>query len=398
MCRNSLERSSTSVFFCARKTVIFAKNVDQMNRLLAVNFGSSLLVGGLIVVSIFALLCAWAVVRYGALWFQAYLSGAEVRLMSLIGMSFRRVNPRMIVTAQIMGAQAGLNTAAPSGINTARLEGHFLAGGDVMQVIRAMIVAHVAGMKLDFDRAAAIDLAGRDVLDAVRITVSPKVISCPEVQHHGLTRFSGVARNGIELRIRARVTVRTNLDQLIGGATEETIIARIGQGIISTIGRAATHMDVLAMPNGISKSVLDRGLDANTAFQIVSIDIAEIEIGENIGARLQADQAEADTRIARALAEVRRATAIANQQEMKAKIAESRARLVLAEADVPAAMATAFRAGQLYKRSVPKLPAGHLRDRRREQTSPNEIASPRQPRGGKAHPVPPIIRSIPEDE
>jgi uncharacterized protein YqfA (UPF0365 family) len=266
-----------------------------------------------------------------------------------------------------------------------------------MQVIRSMIVAHVAGMKLDFDRAAAIDLAGRDVLDAVRITVSPRVINCPEVQHHGLTRFSGVARNGIELRIRARVTVRTNLDQLIGGATEETIIARVGQGIISTIGCAATHMDVLAMPNGISKSVLDRGLDANTAFQIVSIDIAEIDVGENIGARLQADQAEADTRIARALAEVRRAAAIAKQQEMKAKTAESRARLVLAEAEVPAAMAMAFRAGQLYVSSAPKLPTGHLRDRRPEMTTPNETASPRQPRG-RARPVSPIIQSIEEEK
>ena len=360
--------------------------------LAAVDNGSNLLVGGLIVVSIFALLFVWAVIQYGALWFQAYMSGADVRMMSLIGMSFRQVNPRMIVTAQIMGTRAGLDTDRLMGISTARLEGHFLAGGDVMQVIRSMIVAHLAGMKLDFDRAAAIDLSGRDVLDAVRITVSPKVINCPEVLHNGMTRFSGVARNGIELRIRARVTVRTNLDQLIGGATEETIIARVGQGIISTIGCAATHMDVLAMPSGISKSVLARGLDVNTAFEIVSIDIAEIDIGENIGARLQTDQAEADTRIAGALAEVRRAAAIAEQQEMKAKAAENCAKLVLAEAEIPAALAMAFRAGQLCVSRPVKSPSGHFRDRRTEVPDSDQTASPGPPRIERTRPVPPITQ------
>ena len=210
-------------------------------------------------------------------------------------------------------------------MSTARLEAHFLAGGDVMHVLRAIIAAHRAGIDLDFDRAAAIDLAGRDVLDAVRTSVSPKVIDCPEPQRSGKTTLSAVAKNGVELRIRARVTVRTNLDQLIGGATEETIIARVGQGIITAIGSAQTHMEVMEMPDRISKSVLARGLDANTAFEIVSIDIADIDVGENIGARLQSDQAEADTRMARARAEVRRAEAIACQQEMKAKVArESR--------------------------------------------------------------------------
>lgn len=366
--------------------------------LLAVNFDSSFLIGGAILVSLAGLVLVVAVAKYGVLWFQAYMSDAEVSLLSLIGMSFRQVNPSMIVTAQIMGTRAGLNTDRPLGINTARLEGHFLAGGNVIQVIRAMIVARLAGMELDFDRAAAIDLAGRDVLDAVRITVSPKVINCPEVQHNGKTRFSGVAKNGIELRIRARVTVRTNLNQLIGGATEETIIARVGQGIISTIGCAPSHMDVLAMPSGISKSVLDRGLDANTAFEIVSIDIAEIDVGDNIGARLQTDQAEADMRIARALAEVRRTAAIAEQQEMKAKVAENRARLVLAEAEVPAAMAVAFRAGQLYLRNSPKLATGHLRDRWPEVPISDEASSPRQPRVERVRPTSPYPQTKEEQE
>ena len=196
-------------------------------------------------------------------------------------------------------------------------------------VLRAIIAAHRAGIDLDFDRAAAIDLAGRDVLDAVRTSVSPKVIDCPDPRRSGKTTLSAVAKNGVELRIRARVTVRTNLDQLIGGATEETIIARVGQGIITAIGSARMHMDVLEMPDRISKGVLDRGLDANTAFEIVSIDIADIDVGENIGARLQTDQADADMRMAQARAEVRRAEAIACQQEMKAKVTENRAMLLL---------------------------------------------------------------------
>ena len=224
-------------------------------------------------------------------------------------------------------------------MSTARLEAHFLAGGDVMLVLRAIIAAHRAGINLDFDRAAAIDLAGRDVLEAVRTSVLPKVIDCPDPRRSGKSTISAVAMNGVELRIRARVTVRTNLDQLIGGATEETIIARVGQGIITAIGSAESHMDVMEMPDQISMGVLSVGLDANTAYEIVSIDIADIDVGENIGARLQSDQAEADTRVARARAEARRAEAVADEQEMRARVAARRAALVLAEAEVPAAVA-----------------------------------------------------------
>ena len=320
--------------------------------LVAVNVQDTLLIGGIAVAVIFALLLAAAVVRYGALWFQAYMCGADVSLLSLIGMSFRQVNPGMIVTAKIMGRQAGLNIDRQQGMSTARLEAHFLAGGDVTRVLSAIIAAHRAGIDLDFDRAAAVDLAGRDVLDAVRTSVSPKVIDCPEPQGGGKTTLSAVAKNGIELRIHVRVTVRTNLLQLIGGATEETIIARVGQGIVTAIGSSPTHMEVLAMPDRISKGVLDRGLDANTAFEIVSIDIADINVGENIGARLQTDQAEADMRMAQARAEVRRAEAIARQQEMKARVAERHAMLVLAEAEIPAAIALAFRAGRFHAKSL----------------------------------------------
>jgi uncharacterized protein YqfA (UPF0365 family) len=285
---------------------------------------------------------------YGKVWFQAYMSGADVTIWSLIGMGFRQVNPRIIVTAKIMAAQAGLNIDRISGISTSRLEAHYLARGDVMKVVHAIIAAHRARIDLDFDRAAAIDLAGRDVLDAVRTSVHPKVIDCPDSRRSGKNTLSAIAKNGVELKIRARVTVRTNLEQLIGGATEETIIARVGESIISSIGSSDDHLIVLENPDRISKAVLARGLDAHTAFEIVSIDIADIDVGENIGARLQADQAEADTRVARAQAEQRRAEAVAVEQENKAKVAENRARLVLAEAEVPMAMADAFRRGHLH--------------------------------------------------
>jgi uncharacterized protein YqfA (UPF0365 family) len=307
-----------------------------------------LIFGGLIVLALFALVVVLVIFSYGALWFQAYMCGADVTLRSLIGMSFRQVRASTIVNAKIMGRQAGLNIDRREGMSTARLEAHFLAGGDVTRVIRAIIAAHRSGIDLDFDRAAAIDLAGRDVFDAVRTSVLPKVIDCPDPLRGGGNTLSAIAKNGVELRIRARVTVRTNLDQLIGGATEETIIARVGQGIVSAIGSAEKHMDVMEMPDRISKGVLNRGLDANTAFEIVSIDIADIEVGENIGARLQTDQAEADTRMARAAAEARRAEAIASQQEMIANVTANRAKLVLADAEVPLAMATAFRNGKLH--------------------------------------------------
>jgi uncharacterized protein YqfA (UPF0365 family) len=303
------------------------------------------------IIALFLLIAAIAFAAYGKLWFQAYMSSADVSMLSLIGMGFRQVNSRVIVQAKIMAAQAGLDINRTSGISTRRLEAHYLANGNVTNVILAIIAAHRAGIDLDFDRAAAIDLAGRDVLDAVRTSVMPKIIDCPDPRS-GKTMLNAVARNGIEMLVKARVTVRTNLVQLIGGATEETIIARVGQGIVTSIGSSNTHAEVLANPNQISRALLERGLDAQTAFEIVSIDIAQVQVGQNIGARLQADAAEADTRVARAMAEQRRAEAIAMEQEMKAKVAENRARLVEAEAQVPMAMAEAFRKGNLNGATV----------------------------------------------
>lgn len=293
------------------------------------------------------LLFAAFFIRYFSLWLQAFMSNAKVTIFELIGMGLRQVSPRVIVDGKIMAMQAGVGLDPETGITTKRLEAHYLAGGDVPRVINAIVAAQRADIDLDFDRAAAIDLAGRDVLDAVRTSVYPKVIDCPDPNQSARTTLSAVAKNGVELKIRARVTVRTNLSQLIGGATEETIIARVGEGIITSIGSAKDHLEVMENPDRISRAVLERGLDAHTAFEIVSIDIADIDIGENIGARLQADQAEADTRKAQALAEQRRADAIAREQEMKAKVAENRASVLLAQAEVPKAMAQAFRDGNL---------------------------------------------------
>jgi len=305
-----------------------------------------------VLVAVFLALFFFAVLgffflRYGKLWFQAYMSQADVQLFNLIRMHFTKVNPNVIVQAKVMAAQAGLNISRRDGISTRRLEAHFLAGGNVMNVIHAIIAAHRAQIALDFDQAAAIDLAGRDVLDAVQTSVYPKVIDCPDPRRSGKTTLSAITKNGIELRVRARVTVRTNIEQLIGGATEDTIIARVGEAIISSIGSAENHFQVLENPDMITRVVLSRGLDAQTAFEIVSIDIADIDVGENIGARLQSDQAEADTRVARAKAERRRAEAIAEEQQMRAKVSDNRSRLVLAEAAVPRAMAEAFRAGRI---------------------------------------------------
>ena len=285
--------------------------------------------------------------KYFTLWLQAYMSNARVGPLNLIWMGLRQVKPGVIVEAKIMAMQAGVGTDPNTGVTTQRLEAHYLAGGDVPRVISAIIVAQRADLDLDFDRAAAIDLAGRDVLDAVRTSVHPKVIDCPDPEKSPRSTLSAVAKNGVELKIRARVTVRTSLSQLIGGATEDTIIARVGEGIITSIGSAKDHLEVMENPDRISKAVLARGLDAHTAFEIVSIDIADIDVGENIGARLQADQAEADTRKAQALAEKRRANAVAREQEMKANVAENRAVVLLAQAKVPKAMAQAFREGNL---------------------------------------------------
>jgi uncharacterized protein YqfA (UPF0365 family) len=310
------------------------------------------LVAVIIVGLIFALVVIAVILNFGGLWLRAFTSNARVSFPELIGMKLRQVNASTIVDGKIMAMQAGVGTDPETGITTKRLEAHYLAGGDVPRVINAIIAAQRADIDLDFDKAAAIDLAGRDVLDAVRTSVYPKVIDCPDPEKSPRATLSAVARNGVELRIRARVTVRTNLAQLIGGATEETIIARVGEGIITSIGSAEDHLEVMENPDRISKAVLQRGLDAHTAFEIVSIDIADIDVGENIGARLQADQAEADTRKAQALAEQRRANAIALEQEMRAKVAQNRATVLLAQAEVPRAMAEAFRQGNLETAAV----------------------------------------------
>ncbi|MEX2359380.1 MAG: flotillin-like protein FloA [Pirellulaceae bacterium] len=310
---------------------------------------------GLGVVILLLAVVALALLYHGALWFQAYVSGADISLMSLIGMSFREVDPALIVTAKIMGVQAGLSIDPRHGMSTARLEAHHLAGGDLMGVMKAIIAAHRAEIDLDFDRAAAIDLAGRDVLDAVRTSVFPKVIFCPQPRPGQASKISTVAQNGVELLVQARVTVRTNLNQLVGGATEETIIARVCQGIVTVIGSTATHMEVLERPALMSQGVMNHGLDANTAFTIVSIDISDVDVGENIGARLQTEQADADTRMALAKAEVRRTMAVAYEQEMTAKISHFQAELIQSEAQIPIAVAEAFRGDS---KAMPKRPAG----------------------------------------
>ncbi|MCS7238734.1 MAG: flotillin-like protein FloA [Thermoguttaceae bacterium] len=302
----------------------------------------------LIVFAIFALvvlvIMVLGIAFFFRLWIQAKTTRAGISIWDLIGMTLRHVDPEVIVRSKIMAVQAGLD---PREITTRALESHYLAGGNVPQVIRALIAAHKAGsIPLNWRLATAIDLAGRDVLEAVQMSVTPKVIDCPR-PGSGRDSLDGVAKNGIQLKVKARVTVRANLERLIGGATEETIIARVGEGIVSAIGSAETHQDVLANPELISKTVLQRRLDANTAFEIVSIDIADIDVGENIGARLQADQAEADMEVARAEAEGRRAMAKAKEQEYRALIEQNRARLVEAEAEVFRAMAEAFRTGKL---------------------------------------------------
>ena len=283
--------------------------------------------------------------RFFGLWIQSLLTGAGISIGNLVGMYLRKVSATSITRTKIMGVQAGLGDKF--GLTTKALEAHYLAGGNVPRVVTALVAANKAKtIDLDFRLATAIDLAGRDVLEAVQTSVYPKVIDCPA---KGASRPSldAVAKDGIQLKVKARVTVRANLQQLIGGATEETIVARVGEGIVSAIGSADDHKAVLENPDLISKAVLAKRLDSQTAFEIVSIDIADIDVGENIGARLQADQAEADTRVARARAEGRRAMAAAAEQEMIAKIEESRAQLVEAEAEVPKAMAASFHGGKL---------------------------------------------------
>ncbi|HEX9732700.1 MAG TPA: flotillin-like protein FloA [Thermoanaerobaculia bacterium] len=267
------------------------------------------------------------------LWIAAASSGASVGLGTLIGMRLRRVPPKLVVEPRISAAKAGVDLRLDS------LEAHYLAGGNVQRVVNALISADKAGIELSFQRAAAIDLAGRDVLEAVKMSVNPKVIKTPLV--------AAVAKDGIQVKALSRVTVRANIDRLVGGAGEETILARVGEGIVTTIGSAVSHKEVLENPDRISKTVLAKGLDSGTAFEILSIDIADVDVGDNIGAKLQTDQAEADKRVAQAKAEGRRAMAVAEEQEMRARTQEMRARLVEAESEVPRAIADAFRSGNL---------------------------------------------------
>jgi uncharacterized protein YqfA (UPF0365 family) len=268
-----------------------------------------------------------------SLWVQAIVSGARVGLLNIVFMRFRKVPPKLVVESKIMAVKAGIE------ISTDDFESHFLAGGNLSRVVQALIAADKANIELPFNRAAAIDLAGRDVLEAVRMSVNPKVIETPLI--------TAMSKDGIQLKALSRVTVRANIDKLVGGAGEETILARVGEGIVSTIGSSETHKQVLENPESISETVLAKGLDSGTAYEILSIDIADVDVGKNIGAELETDRAEADKRIAQAKAEERRAMAFAVEQEMKARVEEMRAKVVEAEAEVPLAMAEAFKKGNL---------------------------------------------------
>jgi len=308
--------------------------------LLAANgMNTGMLIGAIVVVLFFLIFIA-VFARYFGLWIQCKMTRAPISFVDLVMMTIRKVNPSVIVRSMIMAVQAGLTRVYP--LSARALQAHYLAGGNVPNVIRALIASHRAKIELDWQTAQAIDLAGRDVLDAVRTSVYPKVIDCPDPRKKAGT-LDAVAGDGIQLKARARVTVRTNIKQLIGGATEETVIARVGQGIVQAIGSTDTYATVLENPDRISEIVLEQGLEAHTAYEIVSIDIADIDVGENIGARLQADQAEADMRVAQAKAEQRRAEAYAREQEEIARVQENRAKVVEAEAEVPKAVAEAFR-------------------------------------------------------
>ena len=292
-------------------------------------------IGVIVVLAIASLIAIWVVFYFVpvGLWFTALISGAHISLLQMILMRWRKIPVSAIVSSMIEGTKAGLN------LNPNSLEAHFLAGGNFRNVVHALVSAQKAGINLNFEEATAIDLAGRDVFEAVQMSVNPKVINTPPV--------TAVAKDGIQLIAKARVTVRANIRQLVGGAGEETVLARVGEGIVSSIGSSASHKSVLENPDFISRVVLEKGLDAGTAFEILSIDIADIDVGKNIGAQLQMDQAEADKNIAQAKAEERRAMAVALEQEMKAKAQEARAKVSLAEAEVPLAMAEAFRSGNL---------------------------------------------------
>jgi uncharacterized protein YqfA (UPF0365 family) len=288
--------------------------------------------GGIALIILIIVMLFFTFVPVG-LWVTAYFSGVKVRIATLIGMRLRRVVPNRIVNPMIKATKAGLD------INIDELEAHYLAGGNINTLVDALIAAQRANIPLEFERAAAIDLAGRNVLEAVQVSVNPKVIETPQI--------AAVAKDGIEVIVKARVTVRANIERLVGGAGEETIIARVGEGIVTTVGSSNSHKDVLENPDSISKTVLDKGLDSGTAFEILSIDIADVDVGRNIGANLQMDQAEADKRIAQAKAEERRAMAVAREQEMIADVQSMRAKVVEAEAEVPLALAFALKEGKL---------------------------------------------------
>ena len=295
-------------------------------------FSSLFWIVGIIVLALIVITIFLRFVPLG-LWVTSLAAGVHVSIGALVGMRLRRIQPKRLVEPLIKARKAGLD------ITLTKLETHYLAGGNVDNVINALIAAQRSNIELPFEKASAIDLAGRDVLQAVRMSVTPKVIETPVV--------AAIAKDGIELRAKARVTVRTNIERLVGGAGEETIIARVGEGIVTTVGSSETHKEVLENPDLISRTVLNKGLDAGTAYEILSIDIADVDVGRNVGAQLQMDQAEADRRIAQARAEERRAMAVAHEQEMKAMVQEMRARVVEAEAEVPKAMATALREGKL---------------------------------------------------
>jgi uncharacterized protein YqfA (UPF0365 family) len=307
----------------------------------------------LIIIAIAAIVLLFFVGSAISLWVQALVSGAHVGLFNIVFMRFRKVPPKLIVTSKIMAVKAGLDFSTDS------LESHYLAGGNVSRVVQALIAADKANIELEFNRAAAIDLAGRDVLEAVQMSVNPKVIETPLV--------AAMAKDGIQLKAVSRVTVRANIERLVGGAGEETILARVGEGIVTTIGSADTHKMVLENPDMISKRVLEKGLDAGTAYEILSIDIADVDVGKNIGAELETDRAEADKKIAQAKAEERRAMAFAVEQEMRARVQEMRAKVVEAEARVPLAMAVAFKEGNLgimdYYRMKNIEADTHMRDK-----------------------------------
>jgi uncharacterized protein YqfA (UPF0365 family) len=306
--------------------------MSAMTRLLLAQ-GDPLTIGVLIVIGVVVLIFGLILLKFARLWLQAYFSRADIKLSELIGMWLRKVDPRTVVLSKITAVQAGLE------LTTKDLESHYLAGGRVPNVVRALIAANRANIELTLQTATAIDLAGRDILDAVQTSVNPKVIDCPDPKK-GKETVDAVAQDGIQLKAKARVTVRANIQRLVGGATEETIIARVGEGIVTTIGSAITYKSVLENPDNISKAVLAKGLDAGTAFEILSIDIADVDVGENVGAQLQAAQAEADMRRAKAEAEKRRAMAVAREQEMRALVVEN-------ESKVPLAIAEAFTKGNL---------------------------------------------------